>query len=110
MDTAAARFTAELGRHSGLATEGLAAVCAALGQGIIDTMIIGDVDAATVVADEAMTTVAATAAALSQQNIAPAKTLRADEALPLLAISRGATVVHTDERITPADGIGAILR
>ena len=33
MDTAAARFTAELGRRSGLATQGLAAVCAALRQG-----------------------------------------------------------------------------
>ena len=40
MDTAAARFTAELGRRSGLATQGLAAVCAALRQGAVDTVII----------------------------------------------------------------------
>ena len=109
VDTAAARFTAELGRQSGLAAEGLGAVCTALRQGTIDTLIIGNIDDATVVADEGMTAVAPTVAALPQQSVAPT-TLRADEALPLLAISAGASVVHTDERIAPADGIGAILR
>ncbi|MEE6136348.1 hypothetical protein SKC41_08360 [Mycobacterium sp. 050128] len=110
MDTAAARFTAELGRQSGLAIEGLGAVCTALGQGTVDTLIIGNIYDALVVADERMTTVAATAAGLPQQSAATAKTVRADEALPLLAISGGASVVRTDERISPADGIGAILR
>jgi peptide chain release factor subunit 1 len=50
---------------AGLAAEWLGAVCAALGQGAIDTLIIGDVDDALVVADEAMTTVAASAAVLA---------------------------------------------
>jgi peptide chain release factor subunit 1 len=73
-------------------------------------MIIGDIDDATVVGDEALTTVAPNANVLSEQGAAPAKTLRADEALPLLAISVGASLVRTDERIAPADGIGAVLR
>jgi peptide chain release factor subunit 1 len=110
VDTAVARFTDELGRRSGLAVEGLGAVCVALRQGTIDTMIIGNIDKATVVADGAMTTAAPTADALSELGAAPAKTVWADEALPLLAISGGASVVHTDERIAPADGIGAVLR
>jgi hypothetical protein len=110
MDDAAQRFTAEIGRRSGLAAEGLGAVCSALRQGAVDTMIIGEIDDATVVADEGLTTVAPNADVLSEQGAAPAKTLRADEALPLLAISVGASVVRTDERIAPADGIGAVLR
>lgn len=73
-------------------------------------MIIGEIEDATVVADAGMKTVAPSADALSEQGAAPAKTLRADEALPLLAISVGASLVRTDERITPADGIGAVLR
>jgi peptide chain release factor subunit 1 len=42
--------------------------------------------------------------------VAPATTLRADEALPLLAISVGASLVRTDERIAAADGVAAVLR
>jgi peptide chain release factor subunit 1 len=110
IDDAAQRFTAEVGRQSGLAAEGLGAVCSALRQGAVDTMIIGDIDDATVVADEALTAVAPDANVLSEQGAAPAKTLRADEALPLLAVSVGVSLVRTDERIAPADGIGAVLR
>lgn len=110
MDTAAARFTAEVDRRSGLAVEGLGAVCAALRQGVVDTMLIGEIDDATVVADAGMTIVAPSADVLSEQGVAAAKTLRADEALPLLAISVGAALVRTDERLAPADGIGAVLR
>jgi hypothetical protein len=36
--------------------------------------------------------------------------LRADEALPLLAVATGAALVRTDERLAPTDGIGAVLR
>jgi peptide chain release factor subunit 1 len=110
IDGAAARFATEVGRQSGLVAEGLGAVCSALRQGTVDTMIIGEIDDATVVADEGLTTFAPNADALSKQGAAPAKTLRADEALPLLAISVGASLVHTDERIAPADGIAAVLR
>jgi peptide chain release factor subunit 1 len=110
IEAAEERFTAEVGRGSGLAAEGLDAVCSALRQGAVDTLIIGDVEDATVVADEGVTTVAPNANVLSEQGAAPAKTLRADEALPLFAISVGASLVRADERIAPADGVAAVLR
>ena len=40
----------------------------------------------------------------------PDRVLRADEALPMLAVAINAAMVRTDERISPADGIGAVLR
>jgi peptide chain release factor subunit 1 len=110
IDSAADRFNAEVGRRSGLAVEGLGAVCSALRQHSVATLILGEVGDATVVADEDLTTVAPNVSALSELGAAPAKTLRADEALPLFAISIGASVVRTDERIAPADGVGAVLR
>lgn len=110
IEAAEERFTAEVGRGSGLAAEGLDAVCSALRQGAVDTLIIGDVEDATVVADEGVTTVAPNANVLSEQGAAPAKTLRADEALPLFAISVGASLLRADERIAPADGVAAVLR
>lgn len=111
IDNAAERFTAEVGRQSGLAAEGLGAVCSALRQGAVETMIIVDgIEDLTVVADQELTTVAPNADVLSEQGAAPAKTIRADEALPLFATSVGASLVRTDERIAPADGIGAVLR
>ncbi|OBJ05709.1 hypothetical protein A5660_15475 [Mycobacterium alsense] len=110
IDAVAQRFTAEIGRRSGLAAEGLGAVCSALRQGAVDTLIVGDLGDATVVADEGLTTVAPNEDVLSEQGAAPAKTLRADEALPLLAVSVGASLLHADERIAPADGVGAVLR
>jgi hypothetical protein len=110
LDDAAQRFTAEIGRQSGLAAEGLGPVCSGLRQGAVETLIIGDIGEQTVVADEDLTTVAPNAEVLSEQGAAPARTLRADEALPLLAVSVGASLVRTDERIAPADGIGAVLR
>jgi peptide chain release factor subunit 1 len=88
----------------------LDAVCSALRQGAVDTLILGEVGDATVVADEDLTTVAPNANVLSEQGAAPAKTLRADEALPLFAVAVGASLVRTDERIAPADGIAAVLR
>jgi peptide chain release factor subunit 1 len=110
IDDAAERFAGEIGRESGRAAEGLDAVCSALRQGAVETLIVGDVGDATVVADEGLTTLAPNANVLSEQGAAPAKTLRADEALPLFAISVGAALVRTDERIAPADGIAAVLR
>lgn len=110
IDDAAQRFTAEVGRESGLAVEGLGAVCSALRQGAVETLIIGDIGDATVVADEGLTTVAPNENVLSEQGAAPDKTLRADEALPMFAISTGAALVRTDERIAPDDGVAAVLR
>lgn len=110
IDYAAQRFDAELGRQSGRAAEGLDAVCSALRQGAVETLIVGEIGDATVVADEGLTTVAPNANVLSEQGAAPAKTLRADEALPMFAVSLGAALVRTDERIAPADGVAAVLR
>jgi peptide chain release factor subunit 1 len=106
----AEQFTAEIARQSGLAAEGLGPVSSALRQGAVETLIIGELGEATVVTDEELTTIAPTADILSEQGAAPARTLRADEALPFFAVSVGAALVRTDERIAPADGIGAVLR
>jgi peptide chain release factor subunit 1 len=125
----ARRFEAEAGRRSGLAAEGFGAVCSALGQGAVETLIIGDIGGDTVVADEDLRIIAPNANVLAEkgaaafgfpygpnaivvaeQGAAAAKTVRADEALPLFAVSIGASLVRTDERIAPADGVGAVLR
>ncbi|KUH93322.1 hypothetical protein [Mycobacterium sp. IS-3022] len=110
IDDAAQRFGAELGRGEGLATEGLGGVTAALRAGAVETLIIGDVGDATVVAGDDLATVAPNAIVLSELGTAPTQTLRADEALPMAAIATGAALIRTDERIAPADGVAAILR
>jgi hypothetical protein len=108
IDDAAQRFAA--GRGTGLAVEGLADVTAALRDGAVDTLIIGDLGDATVVADKDLAMIAPDADTLSELGAAPERTLRADEALPLLAVATDAALVRTDERLSPADGIGAVLR
>lgn len=110
IDDAAQRFSAELGRGEGLATEGLAGVTAALRAGAVETLIIGDVGDRTVVAGDDLMTIAPNADVLSELGTAANQTLRADEALPMAAIATGATLIRTDERIDPADGVAAILR
>ena len=106
----AERFQSEIGRRSGLAAEGLAAVCAALRAGNVDTLIVGELGDATVVTGEAPTTVAPDTDALSELGEAPYRVVRADEALPFVAITVGASLVPGGDRITPTDGIGALLR
>jgi hypothetical protein len=108
IDQAAQQFRAGLG--SGFATEGLAGVTAALRAGAVETLIIGDIGDATVVAGDDLSTIAPNPDVLSELGTAATQVLRADEALPMLAVSTGATMVRTDERISPADGIGAVLR
>lgn len=108
IDDAAQRFAA--GRGTGLAVEGLADVTAALRDGAVDTLIIGDVGDATVVADTDLAMLAADADTLSALGGAPERVLRADEALPLLAVATSAALVRTDERLNPADGVAAVLR
>lgn len=110
IDEAAQRFRAEISRGSGLATEGLPGVCAALRVGAVETLIIGDIGDATVVAGGDLSTVAPNADVLSELGTAPTQVLRADEALPLAAVAIDAALVRTDERICPADGVAAILR
>ena len=106
----AERFQSEIGRRSGLAAEGLAAVCAALRAGDVDTLIVGELGDATVVTGRVRTTVAPDADVLSELGEAPYRVARADEALPFVAITIGASVVQVDNGVTSADGIAALLR
>jgi hypothetical protein len=76
----------------------------------VETLIIGDIGDATVVAGDDLSTVAPNENVLSELGTAPTQILRADEALPMAAISTGAALIRTDERIAPADGVGAVLR
>ena len=87
MTDLADRFAAEIGRGSGLAAEGFAAVCAALRDGDVDTLIIGELGDATVVSGAALTTIAPDADALSELGEPVQRVARADEALPLAAIT-----------------------
>lgn len=106
---AAERFAA--GHGAGLAVEGLADVTAALRDGAVETLIIGDLGDATVVADhEQLLLCGPDAATVSALGGSPDRVLPAEEALPLLAVTTGAAVVCTGERLNPADGIGAVLR
>lgn len=110
IDDAAQRFSAELQRDSGLATEGLAGVCAALREGAVETLLIGDLGDATLVAGDSPMTVAPSPEVLSELGSGQATTVRADEALPFAAVGIDADLIGVDERLTPRDGIAAILR
>lgn len=109
LDETAERFAA--GRGTGLAVDGLANVTAALRDGSVDTLIIGDLGAATVVADrDQVMLVGADTDTVSALGGSPDRVLPADEALPWLAVAIGASLVRTDDRLDPADGVGAVLR
>lgn len=81
----------EAGHGRGLAVDGLAAVTTGLRDGSVDTLVLGDLGAATVVTGD--------------DRVQPA-----DEALPLLAVTIGSALVCADERLTLTDGVGAVLR
>lgn len=84
-------------------------MCAALRDGAVETLIIGDIGDATVVLGDEVTTIAPNEDVLSELGHA-ARVVRADEALPMAAIATDANLVRTDERIAPADGVAAVLR
>lgn len=106
---AAERYAA--GHGAGLAVEGLSDVTAALRDGAVETLIIGDVGTATVVADsEQLLLAGPDADTVSALGGSPDRVLPADEALPLLAVATGAALVPADAGLTLADGIGAVLR
>lgn len=114
MADAAESLQAGLGHEPALAVEGLTAVCGALRNGEVETLIIGDLDDTTVFdggdAAGGLATVAPTPENLSELGVPPERTLRADEALPMAAVLTGAGLVRIDERISPRDGVGAVLR
>jgi hypothetical protein len=103
-------YLAERARLSGLAVEGLAEVCAALREGCVDTLIIGDLGDVTVVTGESRTMVAPDADSLSAQGEPARRVARADEALPFAAIATDASLVRTRADLRPADGVAALLR
>ncbi|HNM86740.1 MAG TPA: hypothetical protein PKI77_19735 [Mycobacterium sp.] len=104
------RFRAEIGRGSGLAAEGLAAVCAALRAGDVDTLIVGNLGDGTVLTGSERTVLAPDPDTLSELGQSPSAVVRVDEALPFVALAVGARVVHAADDIALADGIGALLR
>ena len=110
IDATAQRYLAERGRGSGLAVEGLSAVCASLREGDVDTLIVGDLSDTTVVTGERRTTVAPDADALSDLGEPAYRLVRADEALPFAAVATGASLVRVEDQIAPVDGIAALLR
>lgn len=103
-------FAGELARGSGLAAEGMAAVCAALRTGDVETLIVGKLGEQTVLTGADRRTVAPDADTLSELGEPVARVVRADEALPFAAIGCGAATVLADASYDPADGIGAVLR
>jgi Bacterial archaeo-eukaryotic release factor family 2 len=109
IDEAVDHFRSETGRRSGLAAEGLAPVCAALREGDVDTLILGDLKGATVVTGKGRTTVAPNSDVLSELGEAVSRVVPADEALPFAAIATGAALVRVHGDIA-ADGVAALLR
>jgi peptide chain release factor subunit 1 len=108
ISAAAERFAA--GHGAGLAVEGLGEVTAALRDGAVDTLIIGDLGAATVIADHDQLLLGTDAAAVSALGGSPDRVLPADEALPLLAVATGAALVPAEAARTLTDGVAAVLR
>jgi hypothetical protein len=104
------RFRAEGGRGSGLAAAGLAAVCAALREGAVETLIIGDVENDTVLAGDDPTIIATDADTLSSFGVAPTRIVRADEAIPFAAMAGGAGLVRAHDSLRLPDGVAALLR
>jgi hypothetical protein len=110
IDEVAQQFRGAIGNDSGLARQGLLGVCAALREGAVETLIIGELADRTVVVGDALTSIAPNADVLSELGAAPSAVVRADEALPLLAVSTDSALIRTDERLEPTDGIAAVLR
>lgn len=110
MTDIAARFEGQIGRGAGLAAQGLAAVCTSLRDGNVDTLILGELGDTTVVTGRALTTIAPDADTLSELGESVERVARADEALPFAAIAIRAELVRADDRIAPAEGVGALLR
>ncbi|MCP9275973.1 Rv2629 family ribosome hibernation factor [Mycolicibacterium arenosum] len=101
------RYTEEQASASGLAVEGMFAVCGALRAGNVDTLIVVDLDDAMVVMGKGPRTIAPHAGALVQAVVGVG---RADEVLPMAALAVDATVVTLRSGLSPRDGVAALLR
>lgn len=109
-DSEVDRFTAESARGSGLAVEGLDTVCRALREGDADTLFVGELGDATVLVGDSLTAIAADPESLSELGQAARGVVRADEALPFVAITMGASLVPVHPRVSLVDGVGALMR
>jgi hypothetical protein len=109
-DAAAERFLAESARGSGLAVTGLAQVSAALREGDVDTLLVGDLGDLTVLAGKSRGAIAPDADALSELGQAARWVVRADEALPYAAITTGASLTVVDSDVALVEGVGALMR
>ncbi|AXB42046.1 hypothetical protein [Amycolatopsis albispora] len=110
LDRVAERFRAELGRAPGLAVSGLEGVTTALREGNVETLLVTEPGDATVAVGEAAAQVAVDKGELAAFGVGTSTERRADEALPVAAVSVGAGIVVFDERLDLAEGFGAILR
>lgn len=109
-DAVLQRFHAEIDRPSGLATQGLPGVCAALREGAVETLLIGELGDTTVLVGDSPSLVAPNAEVLSELGSKSATMVRADEALPLAAIAIDAELVAVGDAAAPRDGVGVLLR
>lgn len=107
---AAKVFRRERGQAGGLAVEGVAAVCGALRDGNVATLLVGDLADLTVLTGASRTTVAPDAVVLSELGEPPCRVVRADEALPFAAVAVGAVIVQAAPELGLTDGIGAVRR
>lgn len=103
-------FVQERGNQSGRAVDGLREVCAALRDGNVETLLIGELGAAAVLLGTGPTTVATDADTLSDLGQAPSAVVRADEALPFAAIAGRSAIEYAGDDLTLTDGVGALLR
>ncbi|GAS89455.1 Rv2629 family ribosome hibernation factor [Mycolicibacterium brisbanense] len=104
------KYLAEMESKSGMAVEGISAVCTALRARNVAALIIGLVGDATVVTGADRAVVAPDADTLSLMGEPVSRVARADEALPFAAIAVDAALVAVDDSLTLTDGIGALLR
>lgn len=104
------RFRQQSGRGDGLAVTGLDAVCEAVRDANVATLLV-DPDAAhgVVHAGEDPIELATSADGLEQAGIPRAGLARADEAVPFAAVAIGSEVVAVDDAEL-ADGVGALTR
>ncbi|WP_228004809.1 Vms1/Ankzf1 family peptidyl-tRNA hydrolase [Amycolatopsis sp. YIM 10] len=110
LDRVAERYRAELGRAPGLAVSGLEGVTTALREGNVETLLVTEPGDATVAVGEEPAQVAVSTGELAASGGGTGTERRADEALPVAALSVGAGIVVFDERLDLAEGFGAILR
>lgn len=110
LDDLAERFRAEAGRNSGLAVSGLEGVTAALSEGNVATLLVGEPGGARVLTGPEPTQIGVAKPRLDALGVTDPVLHRADEALPYAAVAVGAEVVAMDERLELTDGFGALLR